>query len=151
RLTGVNQGGQTRSYKYDALGRLLFEKNPEQSATINDGTGTMWSMKYIYTDFDAVQTKTDARGVVITYGYDALNRLNTVSYNTSSAPGVAATPNVTYNYDNTGTGTTKGLLLSVTAGSFYTESYSYDSVNRPSSVTHTVDGKNYATGYQYNT
>jgi YD repeat-containing protein len=48
-LTGVNQGGQTRSYKYDALGRLLFEKIPEQTATINDGSGTYWISKYTNT------------------------------------------------------------------------------------------------------
>jgi YD repeat-containing protein len=29
KLTGVDQGGQIRSFKYDALGRLLFEKIPE--------------------------------------------------------------------------------------------------------------------------
>jgi len=48
RLTQVNQGGQLRSFKYDALGRLLFERIPEQSATIDDGTGTFWSSKYAF-------------------------------------------------------------------------------------------------------
>jgi hypothetical protein len=37
------------------------------SATINDGAGAYWSTKYTYTDFNAVATRTDARGVVTTY------------------------------------------------------------------------------------
>ncbi|HWX43144.1 MAG TPA: RHS repeat-associated core domain-containing protein [Blastocatellia bacterium] len=148
-LIQVNQGGQIRAWKYDSAKRLLYEQIPEQSATINDGTGAMWSCAYTYTNFDAVATKTDARGVVITYGYDSLNRLSSVSYDTSHAPGVASTPNVTYNYDMSTTGTTRGLLLSVTMGTFQ-ESYSYDSVNRWSSVTDVIDGKSYVRSYQYN-
>ena len=50
-LTQVDQGGQLRKFKYDAIGRLLFEKIPEQTATINDGTGTYWTCKYTYTSF----------------------------------------------------------------------------------------------------
>jgi len=49
-LGGVNQGGQTRGYKYDAVGRLLYERIPEQAATINDGTGTYWTTAYAYTE-----------------------------------------------------------------------------------------------------
>jgi RHS repeat-associated protein len=148
-LTQVNQGGQARAWKYDAAGRMLYERIPEQGGTINDGTGTMWSCAYTYTNFDVVATKTDARSVVITYGYDTLNRLTSVSYDTSHATGVASTPNVTYNYDTSSASTTKGLLLSVTAGTFQ-ESYSYDTVNRVSSVTDVVDGKSYVKSYRYN-
>ena len=150
RLTEINQGNQTRKYKYDALGRMLFERIPEQSATINDGTGQMWSMKYTYTDFHAVATRTDARAVVTTYGYDTLNRLTTVSYNTTNAPGVASTPNVTYTYDTSTTSNTKGLLLSVAVGSNYTESYFYDAENRISELRHVIDSLTYRTNYQYN-
>src|SRR6185503_3319097 len=70
KLTDVNQGGQLRKYKYDSIGRLLFEKIPEQTATINDGTGTFWTSRYTYTTFDAVATKQDARGVITTFAYD---------------------------------------------------------------------------------
>src|SRR5262249_30414778 len=70
KLTQVNQGGQLRKFKYDAIGRLTYENIPEQSATINDGTGTYWSSKYTYTAFNAISTKQDARGVVTTYSYD---------------------------------------------------------------------------------
>jgi YD repeat-containing protein len=98
-LLQINQGGQTRVWKYDAARRMLYERIPEQTATINDGTGTMWTCAYTHTNFDAIATKTDARGVLITYGYDTMNRLTSVSYDTSHASGVATTPNMTYNYD----------------------------------------------------
>ena len=62
KLIQVNQGNQLRTFKYDTSGRLLFERIPEQTATINDGTGALWSMKWTYTDFDAVSTRADARG-----------------------------------------------------------------------------------------
>jgi RHS repeat-associated protein len=149
-LTQVNQGGQMRAWKYDAAKRAVYERIPEQSATINDGSGTMWSCAYTYTNFDAVATKTDARGVVTTNGYDSMNRLTSVSYDVSHAPNVTNTPNVTYSYDTSTTSTTKGLLLSVTIGTFQ-ESYGYDSLNRVSSITDLIDGKSYTKSYQYNT
>jgi RHS repeat-associated protein len=153
RLTLVNQGNQTRAFKYDAEGRLLFERIPEQSATINDGTGTFWSCKYTYTDWGAAATKQDARGVITTYGYDALHRLISISYNTSGAPGVDATNNVAYAYDNNQSSTTKGLLLSITMTgpmAIYTETFNYDSLKRVSSKTWTRDFS-FTTSYQYNT
>jgi hypothetical protein len=43
---------------------------------------------------------------------------------------VASTPSVNYNYDNSSTGSTKGLLLSITmisgGSTIYAESFSYD-------------------------
>lgn len=149
----INQGNQTRAFKYDSLGRLIYARMSEQSATINDGTGTFWSTKYTYNSF-AVATKTDARGVVTTYGYDGMNRLVSVSYNTSQAPGVAATNNIAYSYDNSQASNTKGLLLSVSMTgplSTYTETTGYDSFKRVGSRTRTIDGLNYTTSYQYNT
>jgi YD repeat-containing protein len=107
-LVQVNQGGQYRNSKYDSLGRLLYEKIPEQTATINDGTGVLWTSKFTYTAFNQVATRKDARGAVTTYGYDTMNRLTMISYDVSQAPGVAATPSVNYNYDNSSTSTTRG-------------------------------------------
>ncbi|HEV8482244.1 MAG TPA: RHS repeat-associated core domain-containing protein [Blastocatellia bacterium] len=135
-LTQVNQGGQLRTFQYDAASRLKNETTPE--------TGTT---SFTYTDFDAVLTRTDARGVVTTYTYDTLNRLTGVGYNTVS--GVVTAPTVTYNYDNSSTSTTKGLMLSVSTG-VYSETLSYDSFNRLSSTSRTIDSRTYATAYQYN-
>jgi YD repeat-containing protein len=83
RLTDVNQGGQTRKWKYDSLGRMLYERIPEQTATINDGTGAYWTTKYTYTDSNQVATRQDARGVITSYSYDDLHRLTQISYNVS--------------------------------------------------------------------
>jgi YD repeat-containing protein len=154
-------GGQLRKYKYDGLGRVLFERIPERTATINNGTGTMWTSKFTYTDFNAVATRTDARGAVATYGYDTLNRLTTVSYNVSSAPGVASTPSVTYIYDNNQASATTGLLTSIQVGGGASvvggseENYLYDLLGRASSLTRRINVspsviRNYATGYLYN-
>ncbi|HWX39559.1 MAG TPA: RHS repeat-associated core domain-containing protein [Blastocatellia bacterium] len=152
-LTQVNQGGQTRAFKYDALSRKLYDRMPEQSATINDGTGTMWSSKYTYTTFNAISTRQDARGAVTTWGYDSLNRLTSLSYDISQAPGVASANNVSYTYDTSTTNNTKGLLLSISmtgALPSYNESLSYDSFNRVSSRTISMDGQNYTVQYQDN-
>ena len=143
KIIEVNQGGQYRSFKYDALGRMLYERIPEQTATISDGTQN-WTTKYTYTDFSAVSTKQDARGVVATYGYDQLNRLTSIVYNTSNAPGVASGAGASFTYDNNNTSNTNGLLLS--AGN---ESYTYDNYRRLSSIIRTIDSINYSTSYQY--
>jgi YD repeat-containing protein len=63
-LKQVNQGGQIRSFSYDALSRMTSVTTPE--------AGTV---SYTYYDFNAVQSRTDARNVVTSYGYDGLNRL----------------------------------------------------------------------------
>jgi RHS repeat-associated protein len=149
-LLQVNQGNQLRTFKYDSAGRLIYEKIPEQTATINDGTGTLWTTKYTYTDFNKIATKTDARGVVITLSYDSLNRLTGLSYNTTNAPGVVATSSVTYTFDNNQSSSTKGLLLSTAVGSNYSESYTYDSNKRRSAVTRTIDSRSYSAYYEYN-
>jgi len=75
KLVQVNQGNQLRSFKYDALGRLTYEKLPEQTATISDGAGGTWTAKYVYNSFDAVVIRTDPRGVESHYKYDNLHRL----------------------------------------------------------------------------
>jgi RHS repeat-associated protein len=146
-LTEVNQGGQYRKYKFDDAGRMLFENIPEQTATINDGTGTYWTSKYTYTNFNAVATRTDARGVITTYGYNTMNKMVSISYNTSGASNVATTSSVAMTYSTTGS--TKGLLTQVSNGTI-TENYSYNSSSQVSSVARSIDSKSYTTSYEYN-
>ncbi len=81
--------------------------------------------------------------------YDTLHRMISISYNTVS--GVTTAPTMTYNFDNNQSSSTKGLLLSMSVGSGYSESYSYDSFKRVQSVTRTIDGRNYTTSYQFHT
>ena len=147
-LTQVNQGGQLRSFKYDALKRMLYERIPEQQATINDGTGTYWTTKFTYTGFNALATRQDARGVIITYGYDSLHRLTQVSYNTVS--GVTTAPAVTYTYDTYGSNTSNGDVVRIQVGTDYEEWYTFDSQKRVSGMTRKLGTLFYTTGYQYN-
>jgi RHS repeat-associated protein len=135
-LKGVNQGGQTRSFVYDALSRMTSQNTPEGGP-----------VGFTYTDFGAVATRTDPRGVVTTYGYDPLNRLASVGYNMTNAPGVTATTGVTISYKTSSVG--NGEVESVTDGAG-TQSYVYDSLGRTASKTRTIDGNSYQTQYQYN-
>jgi RHS repeat-associated protein len=135
-LTQINQGGQLRTFEYDAKGRLTSETLPEAGTTT-----------YTYTDFDAVSARTDARGVVTTYQYGSLNLLTGVSYNTASAPGVAATAPVSFTYRSASPG--KVQIDTVTGGAG-NESYSYDSFGRLQSCTRVIDGISYEKRYEYN-
>ncbi len=158
-LLQVNQGGQYRKFKYDSAGRLLYEKIPEQTVTISEQPGVLppeWTTAYTYTDFNAVATQKDARGVVKTLSYDTLNRVTGISYNTSGASGVAATGGVTVEYDTNQQSSTNGLLLAIRVfnsngvGYAYQESYSYNANKEVASVARTIDSRTYTTSYDYN-
>jgi RHS repeat-associated protein len=139
-LTQTYQGGQTRTFGYDAKGRLTSETTPEAGP-----------ITYHYTDFDAVDTRTDARRVVTRYTYGDLNLLTKVQYDTASAPGVIAPAdvNISYKTDSPGKGQIEKVTDGVTdaAGS---ESYGYDSVGRLHSCTRMIDGISYQKQYEYN-
>jgi RHS repeat-associated protein len=86
-LRKVTQGDQKRWFAYDSLSRLIRVKNPEQAANsnlsyndpvTNDGNG--WSMAYNYDDNNNLKERTDARGIVSKYYYDALNRNTGIDY-----------------------------------------------------------------------
>ncbi|MEK6303861.1 MAG: RHS repeat-associated core domain-containing protein [Acidobacteriota bacterium] len=159
--TSVNQGNQARFYKHDALGRLLYEKIPEQTATINDGTGTLWTSAYAYTEYGAVKKKTDARGVESHYAYDPLRNVTQLWFtgiggddSGSTRPalpsGVGATEDRIFGY------TSWGSLSSITISNKYTETYEFDDFFRVSSVTRWIQGqtsdsrKTYTISYDYN-
>ena len=148
-LTGVNQGGQTRGFVYDALSRMTSETTPEE------GTVT-----FTYTDFSAMLKRTHSvRGVEAHSQYDSLNRLIRTWYtglggsddpNASRPPlptEVAATADVTVSYNTAAPG--NGQPGQITDGGG-TESYVYDSLGRTTSKTRTIDGNSYQTQYQYN-
>jgi RHS repeat-associated protein len=83
-LTTVVQGSQTRTFFYNSLKRLTSATNPE-SGTIS----------YQYDNNGNLTQKTDARAVVTTYAYDALNRNKSVSYTNDPA----GTPTTNRYYD----------------------------------------------------
>ncbi|HVS20760.1 MAG TPA: hypothetical protein VHD88_02870 [Pyrinomonadaceae bacterium] len=153
-LVTINQNPQTRSFKYDSLGRLTAQKLAEMSATLNDagtyvGAGT-WSDVFTYDDRSNLTSRTDARGVktVYNYGGDPLNRLQTVSWDTTgfgdTANPILPAATVTYSY-RTKSFASQLLavtqLSSVTASGVSTESYSYDSEGRVSSKTLTLTSR----------
>jgi RHS repeat-associated protein len=150
-LTQVTQGAQTRSFKYDSLGRLTAQKLAEMRATLNDagtyvGTGT-WSDVFTYDQRSNLTSRTDARGVktINNYNGDPLNRLQSVSRDTSgfgdTANPILAAATVTYQYrTKSSPSDLKDILhpASVTTAGVSTESYSYDIEGRVSSKTLTL-------------
>jgi RHS repeat-associated protein len=143
KLTHVTQGAQTRDYGFDSLGRLKLATIPEQ----------IGSTAYTYYANSNLQTRTDPCGVVTTCVYDSLNRITSVSYDISNAPGVAATPSVTYSYDSPTVLYSKGELTGVSVTSVnFSSSYSYDeydSMGRVKQSTQTTDGHAYTMKYGY--
>ncbi|HEX7331728.1 MAG TPA: RHS repeat-associated core domain-containing protein, partial [Pyrinomonadaceae bacterium] len=130
-LVKVTQGSQQRFFMYDSLKRLLRARNPEHttrpSLSLSDPlTGnSAWSVAYQYDAGSNLTQRTDARGVMATYGYDALNRSTSIDYSD-------ATPDVFRQYDLA----VKGIgRLSQTwqSGSITAATYidSYDALGRP--------------------
>ena len=166
-LTSVTQGSQTRSFKYDSLGRLLAQKLAEASATLNDagtyvGSGT-WSEVFTYDDRSNMTSHTDARGVktVYTYNNDPFNRLQSISYDTSgfgdTGNPILSAAGITYAYRTKSTGSEQKditQLVSTTTSGISTESLSYDSEGRVSSKTLTLTSRSsypFVTDYIYDT
>ena len=85
-----------------------------------------------------------------TYGYDTLNRISQVSYNTVS--GVTTAPTVTYTYDTDATyGTTKdGAIVRINVGTDYQERYTFDQYTRISSSIRSIGSQTYTTSVSYN-
>jgi YD repeat-containing protein len=74
-LTHVNQAGsQTRSFTYNGRSQLLTASNPE-TGTICYGQASSGGCANGYDANGNLVAKTDARGVITIYGYDALNRM----------------------------------------------------------------------------
>ncbi len=125
-LTAVSQGNQSRTFAYDSRKRQTSATNPE-SGTIC--YGTVIAGQCLANGYDAngnLIHKTDARGVLSTYSYDALNRNTSVVYTNDPD----ATPSITRIYDLAATG--KGRLYqSQTAASGLTTISSYDALGRP--------------------
>jgi len=132
-LTTVSQGTQTpRSFVCDSLGRMTSASNPESGTSI-----------FEYDDNNNLIHKTDARGVTITYVYDALNRITSRTYSDS-------TPAVSFDYDAANVANSKGLLTSISS-SISSYSYGgYDPFGRVLSGSQVTDGQSYSMTYTYN-
>jgi RHS repeat-associated protein len=135
-LLNINQRGvsgdtpRTRSFNYDSLSRLLTSTNPE-TGTVCYG---LWSSSNCVSGYDAdgnLLYRTDASGWVVSYTYDALNRMLT------KYSGVENTTNYSFTYDQGSNGIgrlyqeenafTSGQLLSATQ-------FQYDPMGRVTST-----------------
>ncbi|HET9711451.1 MAG TPA: RHS repeat-associated core domain-containing protein, partial [Pyrinomonadaceae bacterium] len=137
-LVRVTQGSQQRFFMYDSLKRLLRARNPEQgtlgSLALSDPiTGnSAWSLGYQYDANGNLTDKTDPRGVVSTYTYDALNRNTTVNFSDTTI-----NPDVKRFYDGATNG--KGRFWYFYSGGDFstgpnvdhTSVDSYDALGRP--------------------
>jgi RHS repeat-associated protein len=155
-LTQIVQGSQTRTYAYDALGRLFTATTPE-AGTVCFGTVSSGSCQQNtgYDQFDNLLYRTDARGVVTSYGYDALNRLTSISYNVSGATGVPATASLAFTYGNNSSCNSAhgagciGRLITTTDG-VGSENYTYNALEQLTQLQKVISGSAYTTGYTYN-
>jgi RHS repeat-associated protein len=137
-LTGVadapSNPTQSRTYTYDALGRLFTTKTPEAGTTCFGTTsGGSCTANTGYDNFDNLLYRTDARGVVTSYTYDGLNRFKGVSFNVGST-GVPVTASVSFTY-----GTNVG-----------SENYSYNALEQLTQLQKVISGTTYTTAYAYN-
>lgn len=126
-------------FGYDGLDRTTSIRDPRNLLTEYPRNGLGDTTKLISPDtgteaanrtYDAagnLKTRTDSRGVLATYGYDALNRLASVAYTKSGSP----TQSYTWAHDETGTGFSNGVgrLTSTTHPTGSTQ-YAYDTLGR---------------------
>jgi RHS repeat-associated protein len=129
-LRQVTQGGQTRSFEYDSLSRLLSAFNPESGLT-----------RYQYDANGNLSQKTDARLVITTAVYDNLNRITNRTYSDG-------TPAVTYTYDAIANAV--GRLTSVRSSVSSSSYDEFDALGRVKRSTQTTSGNSYSfPNYEY--
>ncbi|HKG48728.1 MAG TPA: S8 family serine peptidase [Pyrinomonadaceae bacterium] len=119
-ITSINHAGQTRSLTYDGYGRPLTRTSPEQGTTT-----------YTHYSNDLLQTITDSRGAVQVLYYNPRHLVTSTTYTVPS--GVAATPNVSFEYDGAGNRTSMNDGLG-------TMSYVYNTISQLTSETRTFTG-----------
>ena len=98
------------------------------------------SVDYTFDDAGRVTTKTDARSIVTTTSYDAINRPTQITYSDT-------TPTVTYTYDTGSYGV--GRLRSV-ANTNATSTFTYDLMGRTTQHQKNIGGTNFTASYSYN-
>jgi len=104
------------------------------------GDPDMGTWTYTYDLNGNLATQTDARGVVITFTYDALNRLTGKSYSDGSPP-------VTYTYDQGENGLGRRTGMTDASGE---TTWTYDLLGQVLTETRTIaGGGTFQTGYTY--
>ncbi len=150
KMIEVTQGVQQRHFLYDALGRLLRIRQPEQdiNSALNmsnaETTNTQWTVGFTYDNNANILTATDAKNVTASVTYDVLNRPLTRSYSD------AVTPTVNYTYDDVNVSNSKGKLTKVSSTISEARYTSFDIVGRLLSSEQTTNGQTYSSSYKYN-
>jgi len=162
-LVHITQGSspvQHRYFKYDAIGRLTYERQIEQAGTFalfDPLTGnSAWSRKMVYdetvggvTYTGMLTTAYDARNVSSQYRYDQTGRIYQVDYSDG-------TPTVTNNYDQSRVGyfnkgeLTQALTAATASLPSTAQLYDYDLMGRMSHQQQTVGAQSYDMSYTYN-
>ncbi|NLV37381.1 MAG: RHS repeat protein, partial [Clostridiaceae bacterium] len=106
-----NEEYDIQKFEYDSMNRLVYSIDPM------DGE---WS--YIYDPAGNKLTQTNPKGDTVSYAYDRLNRVETVT----DAYGTVVT---TYSYDE------NGNVVETKDAKGYATSYTYDLANRALTVT----------------
>jgi YD repeat-containing protein len=126
-FAGASESDPTKIVKgttvYDGHGRPRWSHAPGQAAGRDTG--------YLYYPDDAVKTVTDARGVVVTYGYNSRRLLESVDYDLSGVLAgqvVEESADVDYAYD--AAGNRKTMSMHTAAGSQGGVAYVYDEFSR---------------------
>ena len=163
-LVHIAQGSspvQHRYFKYDALCRLTYERQVEQTnafTLFDPVTGNSnWTRKFVYDEtislvnYAGLLTSSfDARNVQTTLRYDNLNRTYQISYSDG-------TPTITNKYDQQRTGylNNKGQLtqaFTAAVGSIPATSrlFNFDVMGRIVNHEQTVGSQTYTMNYAYN-
>lgn len=115
---------RVRTFLYDTLSRLTNECHPEaipagQTCTLSGP----WSTSYIYYPNGNTRTQTDARGLTVSYQYDALNRLTSKNASDNSF-------NYDYSYDDSSKSNGIGRLTHSSNHVNGASNFYYDPVGR---------------------
>lgn len=148
-LISVTGGGQSRSFRYDGVGRLVGQSLPERAMTlggdgrfVGQGAGGDLTDVFGYDASGNLTAHVDARGVrtVYDYGSDPLNRLHGVRYDLSGpldpSSVIDPAPSTTYDYVDSGD---LRRLHGATVDGVLRETYGYDDHARLSSQTTVFD------------
>ena len=108
-LLGVNQSGQTRTFAYDGVKRLICAQNPESSAPSASCASlpTSGLDRYTYDANGNLNSHTNANGISTSSAYDKLNRVIQKTYSDG-------TPPESYCYDGSTSATSATSTLVVT-------------------------------------
>ena len=118
----------TTNYTYDGFGNLLTENSPDTGQTT-----------HTYDMAGNLLTRTDANGITTTLAWDAVNRLTSLTFPNSQY-------NVSYTYDQGATGTGRLTGMSDRSGSY---SFAYDVNGNLTQETKTILGVQYDISYTY--